>query len=63
LKKLYEDGNRPYTYYVVDASAEDAFVQHMGEEGAALVEVRFAASNGDIAHIVAANNSYGYEIV
>lgn len=63
MKKLYEDGNRPFTYYVVDASVEDAFVQYMGEEGACLVKVRFAVPSGDLWHVVPANNEYGFDFV
>lgn len=59
---IYEDANRPYTYYVVEASAEASFTEYMRCMGAALYKVRFAVSP-DIAHVVFANNEYGFEIV
>lgn len=59
---IYEDANHPDCFYIVTASVEASFVEYMRSEGACLIKRRFAVSP-DIAHVVPAENEYGFEFV
>ena len=51
MKRMYEDANRPGDIYIVDANCVELFVNHMREEGAALIKARFASASDDICHV------------